>query len=120
MNAHKKQNATKDRRTRRTRAKVAGSADRPRLAVFRSNRGMYVQLIDDMKGHTLAAASTSELGKEAAGKAKVEQGQLLGALIAKKAKEQKVSRAVFDRRGYRFHGRVKAVAEGAKSGGLAI
>ncbi len=120
MNAHKKQNETKARRVKRTRARITGSSDRPRLAVFRSNKGLYVQLIDDTKGHTIAAAHTRELGKEGTTKPKVNQGQLLGALIAKKAKEHKIDRAVFDRGSYRFHGRVKAVAEGAKSGGLVI
>src|SRR5688500_1413616 len=110
MNVHKKHNATRNRRTQRTTAKLTGSAERPRLSVCRSNRGLYVQLIDDAAHHTLAAASIRELGVAATGKPKVEQGQLLGALIAKKAKEQKIEKAVFDRRSYRFHGRVKAVA----------
>jgi len=120
MNTHKKHNETIARRTQRGRAKLDGTAERPRLAVFRSNKGMYVQLIDDAKRHTIAAAHTRELAKEGASKPKVEQGTLLGALIAKKAKEHKIDKAVFDRRGYRFHGRVKAVADGARTGGLAI
>lgn len=120
MNVHKKQNMTIARRSARTRARITGSAERPRLTIFRSNKGLYVQLVDDAARRTVAAASTGELGAAATGKPKVEQGQLLGALIAKKAKEAKITAAVFDRGSYRFHGRVKAVAEGARSAGLSI
>lgn len=113
-------NTQRARRAARTRAKVRGTAERPRLTVFRSNRALYAQVIDDARHMTLAAASTAQLGKDAAGKPKVEQGMLLGALIAEKAKAANVTAAVFDRGSYRFHGRVKAIAEGARSAGLSL
>jgi large subunit ribosomal protein L18 len=113
-------NEKQARRANRTRAKVRGTADRPRLTIFRSNRSLYAQVIDDSKHATVAAASTAQLEKAAAKKNKVEQGTLLGALIAERAKAAGVTAAVFDRGSYRFHGRVKAVAEGARSAGLNI
>jgi large subunit ribosomal protein L18 len=113
-------NEKRTRRANRTRARVRGVADRPRLTVFRSNRGLYAQVIDDAKHATLAAASTAQLDKAAAKKSKVEQGALLGALIAERAKAAGVTSAVFDRGSYRFHGRIKAVAEGARGAGLTI
>ena len=111
-------NSQKIRRARRTRAKIAGSAERPRLSIFRSNRALYAQLIDDATHRTLAAASTAQL--EVKGKAKVEQGTLLGALIAERAKAAGDTSAPFDRGSYRFHGRVKAIADGAREAGLTI
>lgn len=104
-------------RKARSRAKISGTAEKPRLSVFRSNRYTYVQLIDDVQGKTLASASTQELKK--AGK-KTELAQQLGGLIAEKAKKLGLNQAVFNRSFYRFHGRVKAVAEGARAGGLKI
>jgi large subunit ribosomal protein L18 len=92
----------------------------PRLAVFRSNRAISAQLIDDDKATTLAHASTKELGKEGEKKTKKEQAQLVGALIAKRAKEGGITKAVLDRRSYRYHGRVRALAEGARAAGLTI
>ncbi len=101
-------------RKRRIRAKIIGTAARPRLAVYRSLKRMTVQLIDDTAGKTLAAASTvdvkSKLTKAGAKK--------LGELIATKAKEKKISAVVFDRSGYRYHGRVKELADAARAGGL--
>lgn len=114
------QNSQRTRRANRTRAKITGTADRPRLSVFRSNKALYVQLIDDTAHSTLAAASTAQLGKDAEKKSKVEQGTMLGALIAEKAKAAGVTSAIFDRGSYRFHGRVKAVAESAREAGLTI
>ncbi len=99
---------------RRIRSKISGTAARPRLSVFRSNKHMYAQLIDDMEGVTLAAASTREgeglIGRDAS--------KAVGQRIAERAKEAGVERAVFDRGGYRYHGNVQAVAEGAREAGL--
>jgi large subunit ribosomal protein L18 len=104
------------RRHRRVRAKVAGTADRPRLVVFRSNRGIFAQLVDDTSGRTLAASSWTALGP---GKgSKIEQAEQVGKALAAAAKKAGVERCVFDRGGYLFHGRVKALAEGAREGGL--
>lgn len=95
-----------------------GTALRPRLAVSRSNRGLYLQLIDDEKGRTLVSASVKEL--KAQKTTKTEQALLLGQHLAKKAVEAGIKEAVFDRRSYKYHGRVKAAAEGARGGGLTI
>ena len=104
------------RRRRRVRAKVRGNADRPRLSVFRSNRGVNVQLIDDVAGRTLAAVTWTE--SDLKGLQSMEQAKRAGALIAERAKAAGVESVVFDRGGYRYHGRVKALAEGAREGGL--
>jgi large subunit ribosomal protein L18 len=104
------------RRRRRVRAKVRGSADRPRLSVFRSNRGVNVQLIDDVAGRTLAAVNWTE--PDVKGLQSMEQAKRVGALIAERAKAAGVENVVFDRGGYRYHGRVRALAEGAREGGL--
>ena len=106
------------RRRRRVRAKVRGSAERPRLSVFRSNRGIQAQLIDDVSGHTLAAVSWTE--PELKELARMEQAKRAGELLAQRAKEAGVETGVFDRGGYRYHGRVKALAEGAREGGLKL
>jgi len=104
------------RRRRRVRAKVRGSAERPRLAVFRSNRGIGAQLIDDDRGHTLAAVTWTE---GALRKLKpMEQAKRAGELLAERAKAAGLERCVFDRGGYRYHGKVKALADGAREGGL--
>ena len=97
------------------RAKISGTADKPRLSVFRSNTGIYAQVIDDLKGHTLAATSSQELGLV---NGNVDNAKQVGAKIAEKALAAGVSTVVFDRNGYLYHGRVKAVAEGAREGGL--
>jgi large subunit ribosomal protein L18 len=104
------------RRRRRVRAKVRGSAERPRLSVYRSNRGVFAQLIDDDAGKTLASVSWTE--GELKGKKPMEQAKEAGQTLAKRASEAKIETCVFDRGGYRFHGRVKALAEGAREGGL--
>jgi large subunit ribosomal protein L18 len=106
------------RRRRRVRAKVRGAVTRPRLSVFRSNRGVFLQLVDDDSGRTLAAVNWTE--PELRGLGRMEQAKRAGALIAERAKAAGVDRAVFDRGGYRYHGRVQAVAEGAREAGLAI
>ncbi len=104
------------RRRRRVRAKVRGSAGCPRLSVFRSNRGVVAQLIDDDAGHTLAAVSWTEA--ELRELDRTEQAAKAGQTLAERAKAAGVESCVFDRGGYRFHGRVKALAEGAREGGL--
>jgi large subunit ribosomal protein L18 len=108
--------ASRLRRRRRVRAKVRGSAERPRLSVFRSNRGVVAQLIDDDAGHTLAAVSWTE--SDLRELARTEQASKAGQLLAARAKDAGVESCVFDRGGYRFHGRVKALADGAREAGL--
>jgi large subunit ribosomal protein L18 len=105
------------RRHRRVRGKVAGTAERPRLAVFRSNRGIEAQLVDDQTGRTLAAASWIGLGKSFKGD-KSAQATAVGKALAENAKKAGVEAVVFDRGGYLYHGRVKALADGAREGGL--
>jgi large subunit ribosomal protein L18 len=117
----KSQNSLRKVRHIRVRARVHGSAEQPRLSVFRSLRAMEVQLIDDVAGKTLQAASTNDLTASRAveGKStKVAASFLLGKLIAERAKAKGIERVVFDRGGYRYHGRVAALAEGARAGGL--
>jgi large subunit ribosomal protein L18 len=104
------------RRRRRVRAKVRGNAERPRLSVFRSNRGVNVQVIDDVAGSTLAAVNWTEADVKSL--QSMEQAKRVGELIAQRAKAAGVENVVFDRGGYRYHGRVKALAEGAREGGL--
>ncbi|HEV8263875.1 MAG TPA: 50S ribosomal protein L18 [Gemmatimonadales bacterium] len=106
------------RRHLRVRKKVAGTAERPRLVVFRSSKHIYAQLVDDARGVTLAGAADTSEGIAVAGKGKVARSFALGQLIAAKAKEKGVVEVVFDRGGYQYHGRVKAVADGARKGGL--
>ena len=111
------------RRHARVRKKVAGTAERPRLAVYRSNRHIYVQLIDDRAAATLAAASDAEIEVSSAAdgaRGKTQRAKEVGKLIADRAKGAGIERVVFDRGGRRFHGRVAAVAEGAREGGLQI
>ena len=105
------------RRHRRVRGKVRGSAERPRLLVFRSNRGIFAQLVDDDAGRTLAASSWLELPKTFKG-GKTEQAAEVGKRLAAAAKKAGVETVVFDRGGYRYHGRVKALADGAREAGL--
>ena len=105
------------RRHRRVRGKVRGTAERPRLAVFRSNRGVFAQLVDDAAGKTIAAASWVNLPKSFKGD-KTEQAVEVGKRLAEAAKKAGVEGVVFDRGGYLYHGRVKALAEGAREGGL--
>jgi len=105
-------------RIRRTRAQAFGTPKRPRLAVHRSNKNLNLQLIDDKSGKTIVSASTKEL--KAGKNTKTEQAFAVGGLLAKKAKDAKITSAAFDRRFYKYHGRVKAVADGAREGGLKI
>jgi large subunit ribosomal protein L18 len=104
------------RRRRRVRARIRGSAERPRLSVYRSNRGVFAQLIDDDAGRTLASVSWTE--PDLRKMDSMEQAKRVGQLLAERAKQAGVETCVFDRGGYRFHGRVAAIAEGAREGGL--
>ena len=103
---------------RRIRGKISGTADCPRLSVFRSNKQIYAQVIDDAAGKTLVSASSMD--KEIASKdvPKIEQAKLVGQLLAEKAKQAEVETVVFDRGGYVYHGRIKSLADGAREGGL--
>ena len=106
------------RRRRRVRARIVGTAERPRLSVYRSNRGVFAQLIDDSKGHTVAAVNwiEPELRKLTAS----DQAKKAGELLAERGKAAGVETCVFDRGGYQYHGRVKALADGAREGGLSF
>jgi large subunit ribosomal protein L18 len=106
------------RRRRRVRAKVRGTTERPRLSVFRSNRGISAQLIDDDRGHTVAAVAWDEPDLRKLGP--MDGARKAGELLAKRAKDAGAESCVFDRGGYLFHGRVKALAEGAREGGLSF
>jgi large subunit ribosomal protein L18 len=104
------------RRRRRVRAKIRGSADRPRISVFRSNRGIFAQLVDDDAGRTVAAVNWTEAELRSLGR--LDQARRAGALMAERAKAAGIERVVFDRGGYQYHGRVRAFAEGAREAGL--
>lgn len=113
----------KERRERvkiTVRKKIRGTAERPRLCVFRSNSNMYAQIIDDQSGKTLVSASslTKDMVSLVAGKKPIEVGKLVGEAVAKKALEANIKSVVFDRNGFLYHGRIKAVADGAREGGL--
>ncbi|HLU93588.1 MAG TPA: 50S ribosomal protein L18 [Membranihabitans sp.] len=109
--------ARRDRIKHRVRRKVNGTAEKPRLTVYRSNRGISCQIIDDVAGATLVSASTKEKAFETTG-TKSDQAKEIGKLIAERAKGKDIEAVVFDRSGYLYHGRVKALAEGAREGGL--
>ncbi|MGI8729106.1 MAG: 50S ribosomal protein L18 [Solirubrobacteraceae bacterium] len=106
------------KRRRRVRAKISGTAARPRISVFRSNRGIAAQLVDDVAGHTLAAVAWTEAPLR--DRKPMEQAGEAGRLLAQRAQAAGISSAVFDRGGYRYHGRVKAFAEGVREGGLTV
>ncbi len=112
----KRKNARRLRVKRGIRKKISGTASRPRLSVFRSNRHIYAQLIDDVAGRTLAAAASVEGGIEAA--KPVDVSRAVGERLAERAREAGITEVIFDRNGYRYHGRVQALAEGARAGGL--
>ena len=110
--------AARLKRRRRVRSKVTGNAERPRVSIFRSNRGIHAQLVDDVSGRTLAAVSWTE--SDLRGLKPMEQAGKAGELLAQRAKAAGVETAVFDRGGYRYHGKVKAFAEGVREGGLKV
>lgn len=112
--------AAREKRHRRIRARVSGTAQRPRLNVFRSNQHIYAQVIDDVRKHTLAAASTldASLRSQLADHNKVDEAKLVGRLIAERAQAAGIKQVVFDRGGYLYHGRIKALADGAREAGL--
>jgi large subunit ribosomal protein L18 len=108
------------RRHRRVRKKVRGSPERPRLSVFRSSRHVYAQVIDDVQGRTLAAASTAEADLRSGTTATVDAAKAVGRLVGERAKAAGIDAVVFDRGGFKFHGRVAGVAEGAREAGLKV
>ena len=108
----------RQRRHRRVRKKVSGSAERPRLSVFRSNRHIYAQIIDDRTGKTLICASSMDSELDLTGKSKSDAAAEVGRVLARRAREGGVERVIFDRGGNLYHGRVKALADGAREGGL--
>jgi len=112
------QNVKRKRRQTRVRGKISGTAERPRLNVFKSLKNIYVQVIDDTTGKTLVSASTKDAEMKGKYGGNIEAAMAVGELIAKKCKAAKIKQIVFDRGGYIFHGRVAAVAEGARKGGL--
>lgn len=118
MDKAKEKRLRKERRRKRVRKKIYGLPERPRLSVFRSNRHIYAQIIDDTVGHTLASASSMEKGLDLAGKKKTEVAREVGRVLAARAREKGIMKVVFDRGGNLYHGRVKALAEGAREGGL--
>ncbi len=108
------------RRHRRVRKKVLGTAERPRLAVFRSNKHIYAQVIDDLSGRTIASASTMEADRRGGATATVEAAKQVGEALAARVKAAGITSVVFDRGGFTYHGRVAAVADGARAGGLEL
>ena len=108
------------RRHRRVRKKVSGTAERPRLAVFRSNKHIYVQAIDDLAGRTIASASTMEADLRSSTGATVEAAKKVGQLVGERAKAVGVTTVIFDRGGFKYHGRIAAVADGAREAGLEL
>ena len=118
MDKAKEKMMRKERRRKRVRKKIFGVPERPRLSVFRSNRHIYAQIIDDTVGHTLVSASSMEKSLDLEGKKKTEVALEVGRILAARAREKGIVRVVFDRGGNLYHGRVKALAEGAREGGL--
>jgi len=120
MSAQKSRSEARKRRHIRVRKRISGTPDRPRLNVFRSSKEIYAQIIDDDAGRTLVAASSidKELRAKLAGLKRTEQAQIVGETLAERAKKKGITAVVFDRGGYRYIGRVKALAEGARKGGL--
>jgi large subunit ribosomal protein L18 len=112
----KKRDKTRKRRSHRTRKNIQGTPERPRLTVFRSNKSIYAQVINDLEGETLASASSGDI--KDSGLKKGEAAEKVGELLATRVKEQKIEKVVFDRGSYLYHGRVKALAEGVRKGGI--
>ncbi|MEX0966464.1 MAG: 50S ribosomal protein L18 [Bacteroidia bacterium] len=120
MNRLEKKISRRDRIKRGIRKKVYGTSERPRLTVYRSNKEIYAQVIDDEQGHTLASASSKEAEVQGQYKGRIEQARMVGKLLATKVKDSNISKVAFDRNGYLYHGRIKALAEGAREGGITI
>jgi large subunit ribosomal protein L18 len=120
MDANKKKYQARKHRHHRVRARVAGTAARPRLNIYRSLDNIYAQVIDDETGHTLVSASTldKETASKISGKSKVEAAKIVGQMVGERAKKAGIEKVIFDRGGYRYHGRVAAVAEGAREAGI--
>ena len=120
MSTATKKSVSRTRRKRSIRKKISGTSERPRLSIFRSNKHIYAQVIDDVSGKTLASASTESatVKSEISDKKKTEAAQVVGQKIAEQCKSLSIETVVFDRNGFIYHGRVKAVAEGAREGGL--
>ena len=119
-NSTKKKHESRERRHRRVRARLSGTSERPRLNVFRSLTGIYAQVIDDIAGHTLVSASTNdrEIASQVEGKTKKEASKIVGKVLGERAKQKGINQVVFDRGGYRYTGRVAALADGAREAGL--
>ncbi|PIY96344.1 MAG: 50S ribosomal protein L18 [Candidatus Kerfeldbacteria bacterium CG_4_10_14_0_8_um_filter_42_10] len=117
-NTQKKKQSQRERRKKRIRAKILGTAERPRLCVFRSLKHIYAQIIDDQKAKVLVSANDGELAKKDQKEKKETMAKAVGKLIAQKASTKKIGVVVFDRGGFAYHGRIKALAEGAREGGL--
>lgn len=120
MRTKRERNSRRLRRKRGIRKKIFGTPNRPRLTVYRSNKHMYAQIINDLEGHTLVAASTldDDFGLDLEDPSKIDEARKVGELIAERAKQEDIEKVVFDRNGFIYHGRVKAVAEGAREAGL--
>lgn len=118
MSSVKHKHESRVRRHRRVRKKIRGTAERPRLAVYRSNRHIIAQVIDDAAGHTIVSASTTEADLRSGPTGNVVSAAAVGKLIAERAKEQNITAVVFDRGGFRYHGRVAALADSAREAGL--
>lgn len=116
MDKNKEKNLRNKRRKNKVRTRVSGTAEKPRFSVFRSNKGMFVQLIDDVNSLTLVSADVKEVKSELSGK--VSASFELGKILANKAKDKKITKVIFNSGSYNYHGRVKAVADGAREGGL--
>lgn len=120
MDKTTKKRLRRDKIRRRIRSTIRGTADRPRLSVYKSNKHVYAQLVDDLIGQTLVAASTQsgEIADDIEGKTKTESAEVVGKHLAELAEDKGIEKAVFDRSGYKYHGVIKALAEGAREGGL--
>jgi large subunit ribosomal protein L18 len=116
----KKKTQRRNRIRQSIRKKIEGTSSRPRMSIFRSNSEIYVQLVDDMQGHTLISASSRDKDIDGKGKTKTEISMLVGEKVANLAKDKNIDTVIFDRGGFLYHGRVKALAEGARKGGLNI
>ena len=118
MSTARSRSAARQKRHSRLRLRVAGSAERPRLAVFRSTKQIYAQVIDDASGRTIVSASSMEAALRGAGGTKTERAKQVGSLIGQRAKDAGVERVVFDRAGFKYHGRIRSLADGARESGL--